>query len=163
MYPFLTTHFGNPSSSHFYAQVPRAAIATAREHVAHLLTCSPDEIIFTGGGSESDVLAIRGAVLALRSRGNHIITQQTEHPAVRETCCALEQLDGFRVTSLPVDHYGQVIPAALEAAITNETVLVSIMLANNETGTLQQTVHSLHTKLTSETGTRMSERKKAIP
>lgn len=137
MLPFLTRHFGNPSSSHIYAQVPRAAIATAREHVAHLLTCSPDEIIFTGGGSESDVLAIRGAALALRSHGNHIITQQTEHPAVREACRALEQLDGFRVTSLPVDDNGRVIPAALEAAITNKTVLVSIMLANNETGTLQ--------------------------
>ena len=137
MLPSLTRHFGNPSSSHFYAHAPRAAIETAREQVASLIACAPDEIIFTGGGSESDVLAIRGAALALRSRGNHIITQQTEHPAVRETCRALERLDGFRVTSLPVDHDGRVNPADLAAAMTDQTVLVSIMLANNETGTLQ--------------------------
>jgi cysteine desulfurase len=137
MLPYLTTHFGNPSSSHAYAQVARAAAETARQQVALLLSCDPSEIIFTGSGSESDALAIRGAALALRSRGNHIITQQTEHPAVRETCRMLERLYGFRVTELPVDHDGRVLPATLEAAMTEQTVLVTIMLANNETGTLQ--------------------------
>jgi cysteine desulfurase len=137
MLPYLTMHFGNPSSSHFYAHAPHTAIETAREQVASLLDCAPDEVIFTGGGSESDVLAIRGIALALRSRGNHIITQQTEHPAVRETCRLLERLYGCRVTYLPVDHDGRVEPSALEAAITDQTVLVTIMLANNETGTLQ--------------------------
>jgi cysteine desulfurase len=137
MLPYLTTHFGNPSSSHFYASAPRRAIETARAQVAGLLACQPSEIIFTGGGSESDALAIRGVALALRSRGNHIITQQTEHPAVKETCRQLEHLYGFHVTYLPVDQDGRVIPASLAAAITDQTVLVSIMLANNETGTLQ--------------------------
>ena len=128
MLPYLTTHFGNPSSSHGYAQVARAAVETARVQVAELLSCDPFEIIFTGGGSESDALAIRGAALALRSRGNHIITQQTEHPAVRETCRMLERLYGFHVTELPVDHTGQVRPADLEAAMTDQTVLVTICL-----------------------------------
>ncbi|MBO0791870.1 MAG: cysteine desulfurase [Ktedonobacteraceae bacterium] len=137
MLPYLTTHFGNPSSSHYYAHEPRAAVETARGQVAQLLACEADEVIFTGGGSESDVLAIRGAALALRSRGNHIITQQTEHPAVREVCRTLERFDGFRVTYLPVDHDGRVAPAALEGAMTEQTVLVTIMFANNETGTLQ--------------------------
>ena len=137
MLPYLTMHFGNPSSSHFYAHAPHTAIETAREQVASLLDCAPDEVIFTGGGSESDVLAIRGIALALRSRGNQIITQQTEHPAVRETCRLLERLYGCHVTYLPVDHDGRVEPSALEAAITDQTVLVTIMLANNETGTLQ--------------------------
>jgi cysteine desulfurase len=137
MLPYLTLHFGNPSSGHFYAHAPHDAIATARIRVASLLSCDPAEVIFTGGGSESDALAIRGAALALRARGNHVITQQTEHPAVKRTCRALERLYGFRVTELPVDHTGRVSPEALEAAITDQTVLITIMLANNETGTLQ--------------------------
>jgi cysteine desulfurase len=137
MLPYLTTHFGNPSSAHAYAQVAREAVETARAQVAGLLSCDPAEVIFTGSGSESDALAIRGAALALRSRGTHIISQPTEHPAVRETCRMLERLYGFQVTELPVDHEGRVLPAALEAAITEQTVLVTIMLANNETGTLQ--------------------------
>src|SRR5260370_39654 len=136
MLPYFTTHFGNPSSSRFYASAPRTAIETARAQVADLLTCKPSEIIFTGGGSESDALAIRGVALALRSRGTHIITQQTEHPAVKETCRLLEHLYGFHVTYLPVDQDGRVVPASLEAAITDQTVLVSIMLANKKTGTL---------------------------
>ena len=92
MLPYLTLHFGNPSSGHFYAHTPHDAIATARVRVASLLSCDPAEVIFTGGGSESDALAIRGAALALRARGNHVITQQTEHPAVKRTCRALERL-----------------------------------------------------------------------
>lgn len=137
MAPYLTTHFGNPSSSHAYAKTARIAVETARAQVAGLLSCDPCEIVFTSSGSESDALAIRGAALALRSRGTHIITQQTEHPAVKETCRMLERLYGFRITELSVDHEGRVRPADLEAALTEQTVLVTIMLANNETGTLQ--------------------------
>lgn len=137
MLPYLTTHFGNPSSSHTYARVARTAVERARAQVAGLLSCDSSEIIFTGSGSESDALALRGAALAHRSRGTHIITQQTEHPAIRETCRQLERLDGFQVTELPVDQQGRVSPAALEAAMTEQTVLVTIMLANNETGTVQ--------------------------
>nr|BBH86040.1 cysteine desulfurase [Thermosporothrix sp. COM3] len=137
MTQYLSAHFGNPSSTHFYGRAPRAAIATARERVAHLLDSTPEEIIFTGSGSESNTLALRGTALMYRDRGNHIITQQTEHPAVLEVCRSLERLHQFCVTYLPVDHYGQVSPAALEAALTPDTVLVSIMYANNETGTIQ--------------------------
>jgi cysteine desulfurase len=137
MLPYLTTHFGNPSSSHFYAHAPHRAIEIARAQVAALLSCHSSEIVFTGGGSESNTLAIRGSALALRSHGTHIITQQTEHPAVKATCRMLERLYGFQVTYLPVDRYGRVDPASLEAAFTDHTILVSIMLANNETGTLQ--------------------------
>src|SRR6266700_2819329 len=137
MLPYLSTHFGNPSSSHHYGQLTHRAIDTAREQVAHLIGCLPGEIIFTGGGSESDNLAIRGATLARRSRGDHIITQVTEHPAVLNTCRALARLHGFRVTYLPVDSSGRVSLADVEAATEDRTVLITIMLANNETGTLQ--------------------------
>ncbi len=144
MWPYLATHFGNPSSSHAYAKTARAAVETARAQVAELLSCDPAEMIFTGSGSESNALAIRGAALARQQRGTHIITQQTEHPAVRETCRMLERLYGFRVTELPVDHEGRIRPADLEAALTKQTVLVTIMLANNETGTLQPITELAH-------------------
>jgi cysteine desulfurase len=134
--PYLTHHFGNPSSSHTYAAKPRIAVAEARHQVAGLLGAAADEITFTAGGSEADNLAIRGAALAARHRGNHIITQATEHPAVLEVCHCLTA-DGFTVTRLPVDQHGRVDPVELEAAITDRTVLVSIMAANGETGTLQ--------------------------
>src|SRR2546426_4190987 len=117
-------HFGNPSSSHRYGQFARRAIETARQQVAQLLGCNAPEIIFTGGGSEADNLAIRG--VALHSRGNHIITQVTEHPAVLNTCRALERLHGLRVTYLPVDEAGRVDPQAVEAAITDQTALITI-------------------------------------
>jgi cysteine desulfurase len=133
--PYLTNHFGNPSSGHAYAHAPRAAVDLARRQVADLLSARPDEIVFTGGGSEADTLAIRGAALAA-GRGGHVITQVTEHPAVLEACRSLED-DGFTVTQLPVDRYGMVDPVVLEAAMTDRTVLVSIMAANSETGTLQ--------------------------
>src|SRR5881227_4043443 len=94
MLPYLLTHFGNPSSTHRYGHVTRQAIEAARKQVAQLLSCNPGEIIFTGGGSESDNLAIRGVALARRGSGNHIITQVTEHPAVINTCRALERLHG---------------------------------------------------------------------
>lgn len=137
MSPFLTTHFGNPSSAHIYGRVSRDAIGIAREQVAQILACTADEIVFTGSGSESDMLAIRGSVLALRKRGNHIITQVTEHPAVLNLCQALTRLHDIEVTYLPVDDYGRVNPADVEAAINERTVLITIMHANNETGTLQ--------------------------
>ena len=116
MLPYLSTHFGNPSSSHRYVYVAHHAVDSARAQVARLLGCTPTEITFTGGGSESDNLAIRGIALAYQQRGNHIITQVTEHPGVLNTCRALEQLHGFRVTYLPVDRSGRtplaVVPAA---------------------------------------------------
>ncbi|HEV2581402.1 MAG TPA: cysteine desulfurase family protein [Ktedonobacteraceae bacterium] len=137
MLPYLASHFGNPSSSHAYGHIAHDAVDIARAQVARLLGCSSSEITFTGGGSEGDNLAIRGAALALREQGNHIITQATEHPAVLNTCRALERLHGFRVTYVPVDSAGRVNPADIEAAIDASTVLVTIMHANNETGTLQ--------------------------
>jgi len=137
MLPYLSTHFGNPSSGHSYAAPMRQAMGMARERVAQVLHCQPNEVIFTGGGSESDTLAIRGAALTFRQRGNHIITQVTEHPAVLNVCNSLERLHGFRVTYLPVDTQGRVSVTDVEAAITDQTVLITIMHANNETGTLQ--------------------------
>jgi cysteine desulfurase len=137
MLPFLSSHFGNPSSTHFYARVPQMAIETAREQVARFLSCTPAEIIFTAGGSESDALAIRGTALARQTDGKYLITQVTEHPAVLATCHQLARWHGFRVTELPVDASGRVRPADVEAAINEQTTLVSIMSANNETGTLQ--------------------------
>jgi cysteine desulfurase len=134
--PYLTRHFGNPSSSHAYSVKPSAAVARARQRVADLLGADASEIIFTGAGSEADALAIRGAALAARERGNHVITQVTEHPAVLEACRSLTA-EGFEITELPVDRYGRVDPAELETAMTVRTVLVSIMTANSETGTLQ--------------------------
>jgi cysteine desulfurase len=134
--PYLTEHFGNPSSTHHYARAPRQAVEHARGEVADLLGAHTDEIVFTAGGSDSDTLAIRGAARANRTRGSHVITQATEHPAVLEACRSL-QADGFRLTILPVDHHGQVDQADLERAITDDTTVVSVMLANAETGTLQ--------------------------
>jgi len=137
MLPYLSLYFGNPSSSHRYGHRAHDAVDRARSQVAELLGCATDEIIFTGGGSESDNLAIRGIALANKERGNHIITQVTEHPAVLNTCRALERLHGFRVTYLPVDEDGRINPVDVEAAMGDSTVLISIMHANNETGTLQ--------------------------
>jgi cysteine desulfurase len=137
MQPYLAKHFGNPSSAHQYGRAAHQAVDTAREQVAQLLGCTASEVIFTGCGSESDTLAIRGAALTLQQRGKHIITQVTEHPAVLNVCRALTRLHGFRVTYLPVDACGRVNPADVEAAIDDQTVLVTIMHANNETGTLQ--------------------------
>ncbi|MCL4732902.1 cysteine desulfurase [Patescibacteria group bacterium] len=136
MLPYLREHFGNPSSSHRYGTQARAGIDTAREQVASLLGCAPDEIVFTGGGSESDNLAIKGVAEAYRNRGNHIITCQIEHPAVLNTCHYLER-HGFRVTWLPVDREGRVDPNAVAQAITPKTILITLMHANNEVGTIQ--------------------------
>jgi cysteine desulfurase len=136
--PYLTTHFGNPSSGHAYAEQPRRALAEARQQLADLIGAQSTEIVFTAGGSEADNLAIRGTALAHEGAAPvQIITQASEHPAVLEACRALQRLHGVQVRYLPVDWDGLVDPAALADALTPETVLVSIMAANNETGVLQ--------------------------
>ncbi|MFH5821693.1 cysteine desulfurase family protein [Georgenia sp. AZ-5] len=137
--PVLREGFGNPSSDHAFGDLPRAALAKARRQVAGLLGARPEEVVFTGSGSEADALAIRGAALAAVARGvdrPHVVTQVTEHPAVLAACRALEA-HGVETTYLPVDRHGRVDPADVEAAITGETVLVTVMHANNETGTVQ--------------------------
>ena len=128
--------FGNPSSSHWAGQPARAAVETARGQVATLLGCSPEEIIFTSGGSEANNFALKGLFFAKPQAHAHIITTQVEHPAIVEPCRFLERL-GARVTWLPVDGSGCVNPEDLRRAITAETLLVSVMHANNEVGTIQ--------------------------
>ncbi|MFF4771394.1 cysteine desulfurase/sulfurtransferase TusA family protein [Microtetraspora fusca] len=137
MLPHLTRFFGNPSSGHTYGVEPRSALAHARAQVAALIGARADEIVFTASGSEADLLALRGAVLASGRERPHVITQVTEHPAVLESCRALQRLHDVRVTLLPVDGDGLVDPAALTEALDEDTVLVSVMAANNETGVLQ--------------------------
>jgi len=136
MIPYYTEHFGNPSSIYSIARESKTAIDTARAQVAKALGAGPDEIYFTSGGSESDNWAIKGIAYANRKKGNHIITSKIEHHAVIHTCEYLEK-EGFTVTYLPVDKYGLVDPAELEKAITDKTILVSIMYANNEIGTIE--------------------------
>lgn len=137
MRPYLTDHFGNPSSSHAYGTEPKTAMEWARTQVAELIGAVPSTIVFTASGSEADVLALRGAVLAATHPRPHLITQVTEHPAVLETAEALQRLHGVGVTVLPVNGDGLVDPAALAAALAEDTVLVSVMAANNETGAVQ--------------------------
>jgi cysteine desulfurase NifS/selenium donor protein len=134
--PYFEQIFGNPSSSHFFGAEARTAVEKARARVAALVGCLNHEIIFTSGGSESNNLAIKGVAFQYRNKGNHIITSSIEHPAVTEVCKYLEK-QGFRITWLPVDDTGMVSPDDLEKAITNETILVSVMHANNEVGTIQ--------------------------
>ena len=136
MLPYITDHFGNPSSAHAYGVAARKAVEEARRQVAVLLGCEVYEVVFTGGGSESNNHAIRGVARAYRNKGNHIITSSVEHPAVTEVCRYLEE-EGARVTYLPVDEYGLVDPRLLEDAISPQTILISIMHANNEVGTLE--------------------------
>lgn len=136
MEPYLRQHFGNPSSDHVYGYRARLAVNNVREHLAALLQVEADEVVFTGGGSEANNLAIKGIAYTLRQRGNHIITSAVEHPAVLNPLRYLTR-EGYRVTVLPVDTYGQVDVGQVADAITPETVLVSIMHANNEVGTLQ--------------------------
>ncbi len=128
--------YGNPSSVHRYGQLANNAMEEAREKVAGLIGASPKEIIFTGSGTEADNLAIKGIALANKTRGKHIITSSVEHHAVLNTCKYMKK-EGFRVTYLPVDKYGLVNPDDVKGAITKDTVLISIMTANNETGTIQ--------------------------
>jgi len=136
MRPFLVEHYGNPSSGHWAATRAKAALETARGQVAALLGCHDDEVVFTSGGSEANNLALKGAFFALRDKGDHIITTRIEHPAIIEPCRFLERL-GARVTYLPVDGTGRLDPDDLRKAITPRTVLVSIMHANNEVGTIE--------------------------
>lgn len=136
MLPYLGEHFGNPSSIYGLGRTARAAIDRAREDVAAALGARPTEIVFTSGGTESDNAAIKGVVLARQSEGNHIITAATEHHAVLDVCHWLEIL-GFETTILPVDGSGMVDPDALARAIRPTTILLSLMLANNEIGTIQ--------------------------
>lgn len=133
---YMLEHFGNPSSIHTYGRKARQAMETARESVARLIGADPAEIVFTGGGTEADNYALKGTAWANRDQGNHIITSRIEHHAILHSCEYLEK-DGFEVTYLPVDKDGIVAPAAVEAAIKPSTVLVSIMLGNNEIGTIQ--------------------------
>jgi len=134
--PYLEHHFGNPSSIHEYGILTKLAVEKAREQVAALIGAHSDEIVFTSGGSESNNMAIKGAALAAMNKGRHIITSSVEHPAVTEVCRYLEK-SGFTVTFLPVDQYGMVNPVDVQKAITHQTILISIMHANNETGTIQ--------------------------
>ncbi|MHC1629695.1 MAG: cysteine desulfurase NifS [Methanoculleaceae archaeon] len=136
MQPYFTGRFGNPSSLYSLAKVARHGVMTAREQVAAAIGADPDEIYFTAGGTEADNWAIKGTARASRKKGDHIITSAIEHHAVLHTCEYLEE-EGFRVTYLPVDEYGRVDPADVEDAITPETILISIMTANNEVGTIQ--------------------------
>jgi cysteine desulfurase len=136
MKSFLSDSYGNPSNNHWAGAPAKAAIEKARKQVSGLLGCDPGELIFTSGGSESNNHALKGIYYALKDKGNHIITTQIEHPAILNPCKFLESL-GAEVTYVCVDRYGQVSPADIEKAITDETVLISVMHANNEVGTLQ--------------------------
>jgi len=136
MQPFLHVHFGNPSSGHWASIEAKASLEDARAQVAKLLGCNSAEIVFTGGGSEANNLALKGAFFAYSKEREHIITTQIEHPAVIEPCRFLERL-GARVTYLSVDRAGRINPDDLHRAITPRTMLVSIMHANNEVGTIQ--------------------------
>jgi len=136
MLPFILKNFGNPSSMHAYGLAAKRAVENSRKQIADLLQCNIDEIIFTSGGSESNNYAIKGVARAYREKGNHIITSQIEHPAVTEVCQYLEN-EGYKVTYLPVDEFGMVNPKDVEMAISSGTILISIMHANNEVGTIQ--------------------------
>ena len=136
MRPYFEEEFGNPSSSHYYGSKPKQAVIKAREQVASLLNCASEEIIFTSGGTESNNFAIKGCAESFGHKGNHIITSQIEHPAVLEVCRFLGK-NGFEVTYLPVDEFGLVNVADVKAAIRKKTVLISIMHANNEVGTIE--------------------------
>ena len=152
MIPYFSQQFGNPSSVHSIGQEARHALNDAREKVASVLGCRLSEVVFTSGGTESDNTAIKGAATALRETGNHIITSSVEHHAVLHACQYLET-QGFEVTYLPVDKYGMVNPEACAQAITSRTILVSIMYANNEIGTIQPVAEIA--RLTKEMAQRM--------
>jgi cysteine desulfurase len=136
MRPFLEDHFGNPSSAALACAAAQCPLDEARGQVAALLGAESDEIVFTSGGSEANNLALKGVAWALRAKGNHIVTSAVEHPAILGPCRFLEQL-GFKVSIVPVDCFGRVDPDDVARAITPQTVLVSIMHANNEVGTIQ--------------------------
>jgi len=137
MLPFLDEVFGNPSSVHHQGRMARAMLDDARDRVSTLWRCKPSEVVFTSGGTESDNLAIFGTARLLKSRGRHLITSAIEHHAVLHCFDYLERKEGFEITRLPVSPDGVVDPADLKAALRPDTVLVSVMAANNEIGTLQ--------------------------
>ncbi len=137
MRPYFLEHFGNAASrSHVFGHTAEAAVETARAQIAHAIGCKPMEVVFTSGATEADNLALKGVAHTYRERGTHLITSAIEHHAVLDTCNRLER-EGFEVTYLPVDQYGRVDPDSVAKAITPQTILVSIMLANNEIGTIQ--------------------------
>jgi len=136
MRPYLNTYFGNPSSRYSYGIDARKAVEHARSNVAELIGASPEEIIFTSGGSESDNHALKGAAFGLKEKGNHIIVSSIEHPAILEVCTWLKK-QGFEISYLPVDKNGLVEAGKLEGLITPRTIIVSVMHANNEVGTIQ--------------------------
>ncbi len=136
MLPYFTDAFGNPSSIYSYGQEAKGAIEEARVKIAHLIGALDEEIVFTSGGTEADNFALKGAAFTNESRGNHIIISSIEHHAVLETGKFLERR-GFEVTYLPVDKYGLVAPDDVKKAITDKTILISVMHANNEIGTIQ--------------------------
>lgn len=137
MLPFLGDVWGNPSSIHHIGRNARALLDDARDRAAHVFNCKPSEIIFTSGGTESNALAIFGTARLLKPKGRHIITSAIEHPAVRTTCEYLAKKEGFDLTVLPVDREGFIAPDTLKQAFRQDTVLVSLMAANNEIGTIQ--------------------------
>ena len=136
MRPFLAGYFGNPSSGHWASLPAQNALTAARDQVSALLGCAADEIVFTSGGSEANNLALKGAFFACRRKGEHIVTTAIEHPSILEPCRFLERL-GATVTYLPVDGMGGVDPDTVHRAITPRTILISVMHANNEVGTIQ--------------------------
>jgi len=136
MRPLLEGTFGNPSSGHWAGTAAKTALENARREVAGLLGCAADEVIFTSGGSEANNLALKGVFFALKDKGNHIVTSAIEHPATIATCKFLKRL-GAKVTYLPVDHHGLIDPDDLRRALTPKTILISIMQANNEVGTIE--------------------------
>ncbi|MDD1740431.1 MAG: cysteine desulfurase NifS [Methanothrix sp.] len=136
MLPYFSDKFGNASSLHGFGREAKEALEESRDKVARLLNADPEEIVFTSGGTESDNIALRGIAYKNRDSGRHIITSQIEHPAILETCRSLEQ-EGFSVTYLPINREGLVDISELERAIRPDTILISIMHANNEIGTIQ--------------------------
>ncbi len=136
VYEYMTEVFGNPGSVHSFGRQARQAVDVAREQVANLINAQPAEIFFTSGGTEADNTALKGVAYANRNRGNHIITSAVEHHAVLEPCEQLQK-EGFDLTVLPVDEFGRVSVEAVRNAIKPETILISIMFANNEVGTIQ--------------------------
>ncbi len=136
MLPYLTDNFANAMSFHSFGQRAAQGLEQARNQVATLVNCHPSEVIFTGGGTESNNSVIRGIARSRRNLGNHIITTQIEHPSIIKCCKELET-EGFEITFLPVNNFGQTDVGLLEKSITNKTILISVMHANNEVGTIQ--------------------------
>ena len=137
MLPYFSENYGNPSSLYSVAEKSKDAIEDSRREIASVLGCRPNEVVFTSGGTESDNAALKGVALASKEFGKHIITSSIEHHAVLDSCKFLENHLGFKVTYLPVDNYGRVDPQDVHNSLTQETILVSIMYANNEIGTIQ--------------------------